>query len=90
MHEPLDLKALDHLEKKMPRLGEHVWIIQEHVDYIGDSLRPMLDLIEKMGTALEAVGDMQCLQAFRPDGTCYCPACSQEEALEAYRRAGGE
>ncbi len=90
IHEPLDLKVLDHLERRMPRFQGHVWITQGYVDYIGDRLRPLLDLVYKMGKGLEAVGDMQCLQAFRPDGTCYCPSCSQTEALDAYRRAKGD
>lgn len=84
MHEPLDLKALDHLERRMPRLQGHVWITQEYVDYIGDSLRPLLDLVENMGEALDRV---------REDDLPMRPLTIGllVDALDDYRRAkGGE
>lgn len=88
MHEPLDLKALDHLERKMPRIQGHVWITQGYVDYIGDSLRPLLDLVEKMGEALETMDTVdgftstaQCAGLLRGDWK------ELRAAREVYRRA---
>lgn len=91
MSEPLDLKALDHLERQMPRIQGHVWITQGYVDYIGDSLRPMLDLVQRLGKTLE---NMPCNYRHPVCKALYPKVperwCARCRGLEYYQQAGGE
>lgn len=82
----LDLKELDRLEKEMQ--GK---VMSTNVGHIHEQLRPMLDLAERMGEALETMDTVdgfastaQCAGLLRGDWK------ELRAAREVYRRAKGE
>ena len=100
----LDLKELDRLEKRTltGQVGFTPGLFHltlDELDFLGDSLRPLLDLVEKMGEALTNVLDVPHEEGCQyPLGGLY--VCTRDcfqrawktarAVLEDYRRAKGE
>lgn len=80
-----NLKELDALEKKMlvREVGFSPGVLHltlDEMNILADHLRPLLDLVEQMGTAL----------ACSTAGPGRCGNCNPCRALAAWERAGGK
>lgn len=89
----LNLAELDKLERGIPYLQGHWCIKQEQVDYLSEQLRPLLNLVARMGEALrqawpcEGVGKGECNEPTvwewsDEDGVEYC--CEKHKNYHFY------